>query len=89
MRKGISQKQLGIAAGLDQFVASARVNRYERGIHQPDPITAQRLADALGVPVAYLFATSERLAQMILAFDAMPPKAQKKLLAELEQGTAL
>jgi transcriptional regulator with XRE-family HTH domain len=28
---GLSQKQLGVEAGLDEFVASARINRYELG----------------------------------------------------------
>lgn len=87
-RCGMSQKQLGIAAGLDPFVASTRINRYERGVHRPDPVTAQRLAEALKVPAAYLFATDQRLARMILAFDALPAKAQKKLLSELEQKAA-
>ncbi len=85
-RKGLSQKQLGITAGLDRFVASTRINRYERGVHQPDPRTVQRLADALGVPVAYLFASDERLARMILAFNSLPAKAQMRVLAELERA---
>lgn len=42
--KGISQKQLGILAGIDQFVASARINQYERGKHVPDLLMAERLA---------------------------------------------
>lgn len=84
-RKGLSQKQLGIAAGLDRFVASTRVNRYERGVHQPDPVTVQRLADALGVPAAYLFASDERLARLILAFDALTAKAQERVVSEVER----
>jgi transcriptional regulator with XRE-family HTH domain len=85
-RKGLSQKQLGIAAGLDRFVASTRINRYERGVHQPDPVTIQRMADALGVPAAYLFASDERLARMILAFSSLPAKAQDSVLTELERA---
>ena len=85
-QKGLSQKQLGIAAGLDHFVASTRINRYERGVHQPDPVTVQRLADALGVPAAYLFASDERLARMVLAFNSLPAKAQDRVIVELEQA---
>ena len=33
---GLSQKKLGIAAGIDEFVASTRINRYEKGIHEVD-----------------------------------------------------
>lgn len=85
-RKGLSQKQLGIAAGLDRFVASTRINRYERGVHQPDPVTIQRMADALGVPAAYLFASDERLARMILAFSSLSAKTQDSVLTELERA---
>lgn len=83
-RQGLSQRQLGIRAGLDPFVASTRINRYERGVHHPDPVTVQRMADALGVPAAYLFASDERLARLILAFTALPVKAQERAVIELE-----
>lgn len=86
-RRGLSQKQLGIEAGLDPFVASTRINRYERAVHQPDPVTVQRMADALGVPAAYLFASDERIARLILAFNALPAKAQDRVVAELEAMT--
>lgn len=66
-------------------MASTRVNRYERGVHQPDPVTVQRLADALGVPAAYLFASDERLARLILAFDALTAKAQERVVSEVER----
>lgn len=84
-RKGLSQKQLGIAAGLDRFVASTRINRYERGVHQPDALTAQRLANALGVPMAYLFAADDRLARLIVAFGTLPAKVQERVVQDLER----
>ena len=45
----LSQKQLGIQAGIDEFVASTRINRYELGVHKPDYLTAQKMASVLGV----------------------------------------
>lgn len=84
-RRGLSQKQLGIAAGLDEFVASARINRYERGVHHPDPVTLQRLADTLGVPPAYLVASDDRLARAILAFTALPAKTQERVVSKMER----
>ena len=48
-------------------------------------MTVQRMADALGVPAAYLFASDERLARMILAFDALTAKAQERVVSELER----
>ncbi|MQP74297.1 helix-turn-helix domain-containing protein [Stenotrophomonas sp. MYb238] len=65
---GISQRNLGIKAGLDDFVASTRVNRYETGVHQPDLQTLQRIADVLDLPVAYFFAEDDELAEMIRNF---------------------
>ncbi|UJM92093.1 helix-turn-helix domain-containing protein [Rhodanobacter denitrificans] len=80
----LSQKDLGIHAGLDQFVASARINRYELGVHEPDMATIERLAAALSVPTAYLFAEDERLARLILAFEKMPLAEKDRLLKAVE-----
>lgn len=65
---GISQRTLGIRAGLDEFVASTRVNRYETGVHQPDLQTLQRLAKVLNLPVAYFYAEDDELARLIAEF---------------------
>ncbi|WP_433852572.1 helix-turn-helix domain-containing protein [Stenotrophomonas nitritireducens] len=65
---GISQRNLGIQAGLDEFVASTRVNRYETGVHQPDLQTLQRIAKVFDLPVAYFFAEDDGLAEVILNF---------------------
>lgn len=86
---GLSQKELGILAGLDPFVASTRINRYEQDVHAPDQATAKRLAKALGVPLAYLFADSERLARMIRAFSALDAAEQERLLKEMELASKL
>ena len=67
--KGISQKQLGILAGIDEFSASPRINQYERDKHVPDYATAQRLAKALSIPVTYLYADDDTLAEFILLFS--------------------
>lgn len=81
---GLSQKELGILAGLDPFVASTRINRYEQGVHAADIATSKRLAKALGVPLAYLYADNERLARMIRAFDQLDASEQEKLLKNIE-----
>lgn len=63
--KKLTQEKLGIAIGLDEFVASSRINRYEKGVHLPDLTTLNNIAIALDVPPAYFFA-DEELAQIIL-----------------------
>lgn len=64
--KKLTQEKLGLAIGLDEFVASTRINRYEKGNHQPDFQTLERIAVALNVPPAYFFAEDD-LAAVILA----------------------
>lgn len=65
---GLSQRNLGIEAGLDPFVASTRVNRYETGLHQPDLQTLGRLAEVLNLPVAYFYAEDDHMAVLILRY---------------------
>jgi transcriptional regulator with XRE-family HTH domain len=77
---GISQKTLGIQAGIDEFVASTRVNRYEQGKYQPDFDTAARLAAVLRVPLAYFFAQDDRLAELLVTFAALPRRKQDAVL---------
>ncbi|TWO72978.1 helix-turn-helix transcriptional regulator [Caenimonas sedimenti] len=62
---GLSQRQLGIQAGIDEAVASTRINRYELDIHQPDVRIAHALARVLGVSAAFFYAAEEELAEYI------------------------
>jgi transcriptional regulator with XRE-family HTH domain len=86
LMQGVSQKVLGIQAGIDQFSASSRINQYERDKHVPDYQTAKRLADVLRVPVTYLFADDDELAEIILLFSRISKRNKtkiKNLLREL------
>ncbi|MDN3435932.1 helix-turn-helix transcriptional regulator [Pseudoalteromonas sp. APC 3356] len=65
-RLGLSQKQLGIMAGMDKFIASARMNQYERGVHTPDFKTVIALSIVLKVPTAFMFCIEDELAEKIL-----------------------
>jgi len=80
LRAGLSQKVLGIEAGLDEFVASPRINRYELGIHKPDLLTARKLAKVLNVPVAYLFADEDdEIAELLLLYRQAQPSVRKQV----------
>lgn len=85
LRKGLSQEQLGVLAGIDEFSASARMNQYERGKHVPDLATIERIATALEVPLAYLFAANEGEARLLTAFHGLPIEAQEAVVAYVEQ----
>lgn len=82
----LSQRELGIKAGLDPSVASTRINRYELGVHKADYPTSQRLAAVLSVPVAYLYADEDDLAKLILMFGRLkrPQRARILHLVEAE-----
>ncbi|KJZ03246.1 helix-turn-helix domain-containing protein [Pseudoalteromonas piscicida] len=67
-RKGLSQKQLGILAGMDEFSASARMNQYEKGVHAPDFKTVKALAKVLDVPTAFLFCEEDELSIQIAEY---------------------
>jgi len=82
----LSQKDLGVKAGLDPFVAATRINRYEKGVHEPDMATIARLAEALNVPAAYLLAEDERLARLILAFEGLSTSEKDEFLQSIEKS---
>jgi transcriptional regulator with XRE-family HTH domain len=82
-RAGISQKQLGVMAGIDAFSASPRINQYERGKHEPDLRTLARLAAVLEVPVAYFYCEDPELAQVVVGFSRLRKGDRKKILASL------
>ena len=56
-------------AGIDEFSASARMNQYEQGKHSPHYQTVSRLAEVLGVSVAYFYADNDQDADLLLMFS--------------------
>jgi transcriptional regulator with XRE-family HTH domain len=81
-RAGISQKQLGIEAGIDPDVASARINQYEKGKHLPHFATATELSKVLGVPTPYLYADDNDLAAWILAYARVSSATRKSIIKD-------
>ena len=82
---GYSQKQLGIMIGLDDGVASARMNQYEVGSHSPKFDLASKIANALGVSTSYFYADDEQTAQAILLFSKIKKEQQRSVLTVLEE----
>jgi transcriptional regulator with XRE-family HTH domain len=77
---GLSQKMLGIEAGIDAFVASTRINRYELGIHKPDLLTVRRLAEVLKVPMAFFYAdTNDEIAELLFKYGRAGEKIRLKI----------
>lgn len=83
-RLGISQMELGVRAGIDEFSSSARINQYERGKHTPDFLTVCNLAKVFGVPAAYFYAEDDNLAELIMLFGQLKVSERKELLGFAE-----
>ncbi|KJY88262.1 XRE family transcriptional regulator [Pseudoalteromonas piscicida] len=80
---GYTQQQLGIALGMEPNTASARMNQYEKGKHAPDFTTMKRIADELGVPVAYFYCEDTTLAELIRVLGKFTKEERKELLSTL------
>ncbi|MBY8605969.1 MAG: helix-turn-helix transcriptional regulator [Burkholderia sp.] len=85
LRSGLSQEQLGIEAGIDEFSASARVNQYETGKHTPKLQTAHHLAEVLHVPTAFLYEGNDLLARLLIVAAPLPLKSMEALLEYAER----
>ncbi|HSW69589.1 MAG TPA: helix-turn-helix transcriptional regulator [Gammaproteobacteria bacterium] len=83
---GLSQKKLGIAAGMDEFSASARMNHYEIGRHTPDYSMLKSIAKILKLPVAYFYAENDELAEVIKLFHLQKKSEKVDLLITLRKS---
>ncbi|GAB3091440.1 hypothetical protein GCM10027159_05180 [Lysobacter terrae] len=83
--RDVSQRALGALLGMTKKTGSVRINRYEQQASKADMETAAAMAKALDVPLAYLFAESDDLAEMILAFSKLAKSERTSLLTEARQ----
>jgi transcriptional regulator with XRE-family HTH domain len=77
---GWSQEKIGVAIGIDESSSRARISRYELG---PPVPTARAIAEALGVPLAYLYCEEDNVAALLLALHQLKPAARDRKVAEL------
>jgi transcriptional regulator with XRE-family HTH domain len=80
---GLSQRELGVRAGLDPSVASPRINQYEQNKHAPNVAVLGQLAAVLGRPLAYFYAAEDDLAELITAFHRSSARERQKLMASI------
>lgn len=66
-----SQERLGVAIGIDESSARARISRYELGVHEPPLPTIRLIADALNVPLSYLYCEDDRIALLLLGLHRL------------------
>jgi transcriptional regulator with XRE-family HTH domain len=65
-RAGLSQEGLGVLAGIDEMSASARMNQYERGKHEPHSSMVARLAEVLAVPMSFFYEMDDEVAKLLV-----------------------
>jgi len=85
---GLAQEKVGVAIGLDESSARARISRYELGVHEAPVPTAKQIASALKVPLAYLYCEDDSTANLLVALHKLNVKERanrvQKYLADLE-----
>ncbi|MEI8644078.1 helix-turn-helix transcriptional regulator [Pseudoalteromonas sp. Hal040] len=88
LRKGVSQKSLGIQIGFDEGSASSRMNHYEKGRHTPDINTLKKIAEELDVPLAYFFCESDLNAELSCLISKLSDEKKQLLINELSSFLA-
>lgn len=81
-RAGLPQDRLGVLAGLEESSSSARISRYESGVHESPLSFAESLAKVLGVPAAYFYCGDDRLAEIVLHYADMSETQRRELQAK-------
>lgn len=71
--------------GLDKKLASSRVNRYETEVSGIDLDGLGKLAEVLGVPMAYLVAEDEATAAVVLALSKLPARQRAALAKKIAE----
>lgn len=79
LRSGIAQDRLGVMIGLDEGCSSARMSRYENGVHEPPFPIIESLAGFLNVPVAYFFCDDDRLAEIMRIYSSAKEKERQAM----------
>jgi transcriptional regulator with XRE-family HTH domain len=75
---GWSQEKVGVLIGLDESSSRARISRYELGVHEPPIATARQIAEALQVPLPYLYCDDDDVAALLLAMYALPKSSRRE-----------
>lgn len=72
---GLSLEKVGVAIGIDESSARARISRYELGVHEPPVPTARLLAQALEIPLAFLYCEDDMVATLLMKLHGLDSQA--------------
>lgn len=80
LNESLTLHDLGISGfDQDEGTASARISRYETGVHEPPFSIAVKLAKALRVPAAYFYCEDDELANVVLAWGRLSKSERKRI----------
>lgn len=79
-RIGIAQDKLGVLIGMDESCSSARISRYETGIHEPPVAIVEKIAAVLKVPLPYFYCEDDVLAEFMIYYHFLSDTQKNKLL---------
>ncbi len=65
--------------GLDEGCSSARMSRYENGVHEPPFPIIESIAGILKLPVAYFFCDDDRLAEIMRIYSSAKEKERQAI----------
>ena len=82
----LAQEKVGVAIGLDESSARARISRYELGVHEPPLDTTRLRACVLQVPLPYLYCEDEETAALLLALHALPTRRRRETVRAVLAG---
>lgn len=80
---GLAQEKVGVAIGLDESSARARISRYELGVHEPPVATTRLIAGALKVPLAYIYCEDDKVAALLLALHQIKSITRNRKVDEI------
>lgn len=78
---GIAQDKLGVLIGMDESCSSARISRYETGIHEPPLATVEKIAEALHTPLPFFYCDDDALADLLLKYANFDDDQKDRLWA--------
>jgi len=81
---GLSQERLGVLAGVDEMSASARMNQYEKGKHEPDFLMVERIARALNMPTSFFYAQGDDEAKLLQWFHRLSAQERTEMMQKIQ-----
>ena len=79
LARALSQDKLGVLAGLEESSSSARMSRYESGIHEPPFQFIEAISGVLGISSAFFYCADDRLADIIRIYSELSESKRKIL----------